>query len=53
MDVFDLFNPLHFAGQLLDVAERFGALYSPGRATTLSYTMWSPWGTVQGRYPRR
>jgi len=53
VDVFDLFNPLHFAGQMLDVAERFGALYSPGRPTTLSYTMWSPWGTVQGRYTHR
>jgi hypothetical protein len=47
------FNPLHFAGQMIDVAGRFGALFSPGRPTTLSYTFWSPWGSVQGRYTRR
>lgn len=53
IEVFDLFNPLYFAGQLIDVAERFGVLFSPGRPTTLSYTMWSPRGTVQTRYTRR
>ncbi len=60
LDVLSLLNPLHFAGRMLDAMNQLGNLFmSPQPMTvnpatsnpvTINYAVWSPWGTIQGRY---
>jgi hypothetical protein len=55
LDGLSLFNPLDFAERMLDAMNQFGNLFlSPQPITvnpvTIGYAMWSPWGTIRGRY---
>ncbi|MET0864221.1 MAG: hypothetical protein ABWZ98_07785 [Nakamurella sp.] len=52
LDVLALLNPLHIAGRMLDAANQLGSIFLAPQLTTVEYRMWSPWGTIRGRYTR-
>ena len=55
LDGLSLLNPLHFAGQMFDAMNQLANVFMspqpvPANPVTVRYAMWSPWGTIQGRY---
>ena len=60
VDGLSLLNPLHFAGQMFDAMNQLANVFMSPQpvpanpvtvsAVTFHYKMWSPWGTIQGRY---
>ena len=53
IDMFALFDPLEFAGRMIDAATNLAqAFLTPPRAM-VGFTVWSPWGLMQTRQTRR
>jgi len=60
LDGLSLLNPLHFAGRMFDAMNQLANVFMAPQpvpanpvtvsAVTINYRMWSPWGTIQGRY---
>lgn len=50
--VYPFFNPFQFAGQMVTAANQFANLFLSRQPTMVNYSLWSPWGRVQGGYLR-
>lgn len=50
VDVFAFLDPLQFAERMVDAAQLFGKLFMTPQPVQVSIALWSPWGTIQGRY---
>ena len=53
IDMFALFDPLEFAGRMIDAATQMAEAFLTPPRTMVTFAMWSPWGMVQSRHTRR
>ena len=53
IDLMSLFDPLHVVDRMIDVGNLFGNALLAWSPAAASFSLWSPWGTVQGGYHRR
>lgn len=53
VDMFALFDPLEFAGRMIDAATQLAQAFLTPPSATVTFTMWSPWGVVHTRRTRR
>lgn len=53
MDAMALFDPLHLFDRMIDVGNFFGDALLAWSPAAASFSLWNPWGTMQGGYQRR
>ncbi|MEP6562198.1 MAG: hypothetical protein ABJD68_14130 [Nakamurella sp.] len=52
LDGLALLNPLHVAGLMVAAANELGSLFLSPQPMMVDFALWSPWGTIRGRYAR-
>ena len=50
LDGLSMLNPLHIAGRLFEAVGELGTLFLSPQPVTVDFALWSPWGTIRGRY---